>query len=111
VQHKYGDCEREAPDLSYTRNPWLHLAAGSLRLSFEAQDVIGLRLAKAAAGDFDTPEEAVRMVAEKGQAAWDASWVVAQSLMTGQGHLAPARALALYRRRVRANQRRLRATP
>jgi hypothetical protein len=95
--------------LSYTRNPWLHLAEGSLRLSLEAQDVIGLRLAKAAAGDFDAPEEAVRMVAEKGQAAWDASWVVAQSLMTGQGHLAPARALALYRRRVRANQRRLRA--
>jgi hypothetical protein len=97
--------------LSYTRNPWLQLAAGSWRLGLEAQDVIGLRFAKAAAGDFDNPEEAVRMVAEKGQAAWDASWVVAQSVMAGEGHLAPARTLALYRRRVRANQRRLRAAP
>ena len=97
--------------MSYIRNPWLHLAENSLRLGLEAQDVIGLRLAKAAAGDFDTPEEAVRLVAEKGQAAWDASWMVAQSVMAGQGHLAPARTLALYRRRVRANQRRLRAGP
>ena len=71
MQHKHGGNEREVPVLSHTRNPWLHLAAGSLRLSLEAQDVIGLRLAKAAAGDFDAPEEAMRMVTEKGQAAWD----------------------------------------
>jgi hypothetical protein len=97
--------------LSNTRNPWLQLAEGSFRLSLEAQDVIGLRLAKAAAGDFDAPEEAVRMVTEKSEAAWEAGWVVAQSFMSGQVHLAPARTLALYRRRVRANQRRLRGKP
>jgi hypothetical protein len=28
-------------------------------------------------------------------------------MIAGEGHLAPARALALYRRRIQANQRRL----
>ncbi|HXU99601.1 MAG TPA: hypothetical protein VG166_03785 [Caulobacteraceae bacterium] len=89
------------------RNPWFSFAADSIRLGIEAQDVIGLRLIKAAWGDFDAGEEAVRMVAEKALAAWDAHCLITQSLIAGEGHLAPARALNLYRRRVRANQRRL----
>jgi hypothetical protein len=47
------------------------------------------------------------MVSEKAQAVLDAQVVLATSVMSGQGHLAPARAVALYRRRVKANQRRL----
>jgi len=94
------------------RNPWLSLAADSMRLGFEAQDVIGLRMIKAACGGFDAGDEAMRMVTEKSQAAWDASFLVTRSVIAGEGHLAPARALALYRRRVKANQRRLsRTTP
>ncbi|HEY5290346.1 MAG TPA: hypothetical protein VIJ59_09950 [Caulobacteraceae bacterium] len=89
------------------RNPWLSLAGDSIRLGLEAQNVIGLRLIKAAWGDADSADEAMRMVMEKNQAAWDASCVVARSVIAGEGHLAPARALALYRRRIRANQRRL----
>jgi len=46
-------------------------------------------------------------VAEKGKAAWDANLMLTKSLLTGEGHLAPARAVALYRRRVNANKRRL----
>jgi len=97
--------------MSQYRNPWLQLAADSLRLSFEAQDVIGLRMAKAASGDFDAGQEAFLMVAEKGQAVWDATFLVTRSVIAGEGHLAPARAVTMYRRRVRANQRRLTRKP
>ncbi|MGH7024535.1 MAG: hypothetical protein ACREEB_13240 [Caulobacteraceae bacterium] len=90
------------------RNPWLSLAADLVRLGLEAQDVIGKRLIKAAWGDFDPRDEGVRMIAEKALATWEAAFVVTQSVIAGQGHLAGARALALLRRRVRANQRRLR---
>ncbi|MGI9170176.1 MAG: hypothetical protein ACR2FH_08385 [Caulobacteraceae bacterium] len=89
------------------RNPWFSLSMDAMRLGFEAQSVIGLRMAKAAWGGAAAQDEAERMVSEKAQAALDAQVVIATSLMTGQGHLGPARAMALYRRRVRANQRRL----
>jgi hypothetical protein len=88
-------------------NPWFSLVEDSMRLTFEAQDVIGLRIAKAASGSFDAADEAVRMVIEKSQAAWDASFLITQSMIAGEGHLAPARAVDLYRQRVRANRRRL----
>jgi len=51
------------------------------------------------------------MVAEKGQAVWDATFLVTRSVIAGEGHLAPARAVTMYRRRVRANQRRLTRKP
>jgi hypothetical protein len=88
-------------------NPWLSFAADAIRLGLEAQDVIGLRLIKAAWGGVGAREEAILMVVEKSKAAWDANAVITRSLMAGEGHLAPARALALYRRRVHANHRRL----
>jgi hypothetical protein len=40
-------------------------------------------------------------------AALEANLVVAESLVAGEAHLAPARTLALYRSRVRANRARL----
>jgi hypothetical protein len=89
------------------RNPWFSLAMDAMRLGMEAQSVIGLRMAKAAWGGIAAQDEAERMVAEKAKAAVDAQMVFATSLLTGQGHLGPARAMALYRRRVQANQRRL----
>jgi hypothetical protein len=89
------------------RNPWFSLSMDAMRLGFEAQSVIGLRLAKAAWGGAAAQDEAQLMVCEKTQAAIDAQVVLATSLLSGQGHLGPARAVALYRRRVKANQRRL----
>lgn len=89
------------------RNPWLSLTMDAMRLGMEAQTVIGLRMAKAAWGGAAAQDEAELMVSEKAKAAIDAQMVMASSLMTGQGHLGPARAMALYRRRVLANQRRL----
>ena len=89
------------------RNPWFSLSMDAMRLGLEAQNVIGLRLAKAAWGGAAAQDEAHRMVSEKAQAVLDAQVVLATSVMSGQGHLGPARAVALYRRRVKANQRRL----
>jgi hypothetical protein len=48
------------------------------------------------------------MISEKTEAALDAQLQIGRSAMSGRLDLAPARAIALYRRRVRANQRRLR---
>ena len=77
------------------------------QLLFEAQGVIGLRLAGASRGDLEAGEEAWLMCVEKGQAAWDTQLVLLTSIATGEGHLAAERAIELYRRRIRANHRRL----
>jgi hypothetical protein len=49
------------------------------------------------------------MTSEKAEAALDALFVIGDSLLNGEAHLAPARTLALYRRRVQANRSRLTA--
>jgi hypothetical protein len=47
------------------------------------------------------------MVSEKIRAASEAQLGFMTDVMTGAGHLGPQRAVARYRRKVRANQRRL----
>ena len=88
-------------------NPWFDLSRDTLMLGLESQSVIGLRFLKAVPGGEAAQQEATLMVAEKAQAVIDAQMVFAKSIMTGQPHLGPGRAVALYRRRVQANQRRL----
>jgi hypothetical protein len=88
-------------------NPWLNLAYDAFSLAMESGEVIGLRLARVAAGRFDIGDEAVRMVTEKAFAARDAAVIAAGSLAVGEAHEAAAGAMAVYRRRVAANQRRL----
>ncbi len=89
------------------RNPWFTLSRDAMLLGLESQTVIGLRLMKAAMGGEAAQREATLMVTEKAQAVVDAQMVLARSALAGQPHLGPGRALALYRRRVQANQRRL----
>jgi hypothetical protein len=91
--------------------PLVELSLNAARLAIEAGEVIGLRLIQAAFGGVETGDEALLMITEKAQAAFDAQIVVAQSLLAGEGHLAPARAVALYRGLVQANSRRLSADP
>lgn len=88
-------------------NPWLALSRDAMMLGLESQSVIGLRLLKAAMGGEAAQKEAGLMVAEKAQAVVDAQMVLARSALAGEAHLGPGRALALYRRRVQANRRRL----
>ena len=83
------------------------LSTSALQLGLEAQQVIGLRMAKAALGGPAAQEEAALMVTEKAEAAMEAHAVFATAWMTGAGPLAPSRTLSLYRRTVRANRRRL----
>jgi hypothetical protein len=89
------------------RNPWLGIGLDAWRLGFEASQVIGLRTMKIAAGGVEGHAEAERMVAEK----IDAGLALQTMAMTGalgvSAASASARTLAHYRRKVRANRRRL----
>ncbi len=86
---------------------WSKLFSDSMLLGFNANKVIALRLAKIARGGAAADAESRLMVDEKIKAAMDANMAAAQSVMTGQAHLAPKRALAVYKRKVRRNLRRL----
>jgi hypothetical protein len=83
------------------------LPLDAMRLGIEAQSVIALRMMKVAAGGPAAQREINLMVAEKTRAAVDVQLEAGLSVLSGKAHLAPARTVALYRRRVRANQRRL----
>jgi hypothetical protein len=108
VQHNWPQRSLPVNTMTSERdNSWLHLAVDAFSLAVESGEVIGLRLARAFSGRFDIGDEAVRMVVEKACAACDAAAVVADNLATGDAHEAAAGALAVYRRRVAANQRRL----
>jgi len=98
--------DAESKHMKSRLNPVLKLALSSARLGAEASEVIGLRVFQAAFG-LAPYSEAKLMITEKAQAAVDAQFLIARSVMAGEAHLAPSRAVALYRRRVQANRRRL----
>ena len=79
---------------------WWKLGVDSTMLAMESQAVIGLRLAKLAAGGSAAQVEAQRMISEKMVAAGEAAMVMATGGST-------ANVVAGYRRKVRANKRRL----
>ena len=76
-------------------------------LGFEAQSVVALRLMKLAAGGSNANEEAARMVDEKIAAFHHAQHTVATALMQGKGAGAANKVLSGYRKKVRANRKRL----
>ena len=89
------------------RNPWFRAGMNAWSLAFEASSVIALRTLKLATGSADAEVEVQRMVSEKIEAG-----LALQALaLTGGLGLTPqsaaGRALAHYRRKVRANRRRL----
>lgn len=89
------------------RNSWMTASMDAWRLGIEASAVIGLRTMKIAAGGTEAQAEANRMVAEKIESLWS----LQASAMTGALGSTPQRAaaktIAHYRRKVRANRRRL----
>ena len=89
------------------RNPWLSLSLDMMRLGMEAQTVVALRMMKLGAGGAASATEAELMVSEKIKAAVETHTQLMTSALSGKAHLAPARAVAHYRRQVRANARRL----
>jgi len=89
------------------RNPWLRLSSDAWSLAIESSSVIGLRAMTIAAGGPNAQVETERMVREKIEAGLD---LQAKALSGGLGvtaHGAAAKTVAHYRRRVRANRRRL----
>ena len=89
------------------RNPWFGIGLDAWSLAFEAGSVVTLRSLKLAAGGAAAEAEAARMVAEKVEAALA---LQAKAVSGGLGASpagAAARTLAHYRRKVRANRRRL----
>jgi hypothetical protein len=89
------------------RNPWIGLTADAWLLGLEASWVIGLRVMKLAAGGAAATAEADLMVREK----IAAGLALQAKAMTGGLGASPAAAaaktLSHYRRKVRANRRRL----
>jgi len=89
------------------RNPWLKIGLDVWSLGMESSSVIGLRTMKIAAGGAAADAESRLMVDEKIKAGLE--WQT-MMLTGGLGLTAPraaAKTLAHYRRKVRANRRRL----
>ncbi|MBI1778311.1 MAG: hypothetical protein HYR63_23480 [Proteobacteria bacterium] len=86
---------------------WQKLAADTVMLMAEAQMVVALRLGKLAGGGAAAEAECRRMVDEKWSAAVASHWDWLRLLAAGRGHDAMGRSISSYRRKVRANRRRL----
>jgi hypothetical protein len=89
------------------RNPWFRAGFYAWSLGLEASSVIALRTLKIAIGGRAAEAEAHRMVSEK----IDAGLTLQALALTGRLGLTPnsaaTKTLAHYRRKVRANRRRL----
>jgi hypothetical protein len=89
------------------RNPWFRTGFYAWSLGLEASSVIALRTLKIAAGGVAAEAETRRMVSEKLETGLA---LQALALTGGLGltaHSAATKTLAHYRRKVRANRRRL----
>ena len=87
--------------------PWVSLGLQSAKLAIEAQQVVALRMARLAAGGPNAYREATRMVTEKVAAFAAAQRVMLGAAGTDKNGKTSKKVLALYRRRVAANKRRL----
>ena len=77
-------------------------------LGFEAQQVIGLRLMRLAAGGASGQAEAGRMVTEKFAALAEAQTAaVTTAIEGGNSHRLGKKVVGVYKKRVRGNRRRL----
>jgi hypothetical protein len=89
-------------------NPWFLLAWDAVQLGFEAQSVIALRLVRLATGGATAWTEARRMVSEKAAASVETHVATMGGTLKGQeSALAAEKILRIYKKRVRANKRRL----
>jgi hypothetical protein len=83
------------------------LFTDTISMSVAANTVIAVRLTKMALGVVDPKHEGVLMVSEKIEAATEATFEAARSFAAGEGHRAAGRAVAVYKKRVDGNLRRL----
>jgi hypothetical protein len=88
-------------------NRWIGIGFDAWLLGLEASTVIGLRTLKLAQGGAEAQAEAERMVREKLEAGLALQALAATGGLGATPASASARTVAHYRRRVRANRRRL----
>ena len=86
---------------------WFRWNLDLMALGVEASSVMALRMVKLAEGGPLAAAEAERMVTEKFLAAAEVQADAWASALSGRPHLTPTRAVAHYRRKVRANRKRL----
>ncbi|HEY5288551.1 MAG TPA: hypothetical protein VIJ59_00830 [Caulobacteraceae bacterium] len=89
------------------RIPWLGMGMNAWSLGLEASAVIGLRMMKLAAGGPAGAAEAQRMVSEKFRAAASLQSLALRGGLGLTASGAASKTLTHYRRKVRANRRRL----
>jgi hypothetical protein len=88
-------------------NPWLALTFQAAQLGLEAQSVIALRLMRLAGGGAPSLTEAGLMVTDKMAALAEAQFAAAATVLAGNSHNVATKVLQVFKKRVRANQRRL----
>jgi hypothetical protein len=89
-------------------NPWFSLSFKAFQLGLEAQSVVALRMMRLASGGARAQTEVGRMVSEKAVAAVEAQVGATAAALAGhKDHVIAGKALKIFRKRVRANKRRL----
>jgi hypothetical protein len=88
-------------------NSWLSLGFQTAQLGLEAQRVVALRLMRLAGGGTSGLTEARLMVTDKMAAMSEAHFAAAAGVLTGDSHKAAKHVLRVFKKRVRANRRRL----
>ncbi len=88
-------------------NPWFGIGLDAWSLGLEASTVMGLRAMRIAEGGPGARAEAQRMVSEKVEAAAALQVMALTGALGATAPSASARTIAHYRRKVRANRRRL----
>ena len=92
-------------------NAWCALSLQAARLGWDAQGVIALRMMRLATPNAGGRTEARRMVTEKVAALAEAQTAAAAAVMKGgKSHRVAKKVLGVYKKRVRANKRRLTRT-
>jgi len=92
---------------SNTMFPWATMAFQSTMLAIEANQVITMRLTKMALGGPDVKREAELMVSEKLETMAQGGQMMMMAALGGQHDLGADKVMRLYRRKVRANRKRL----
>jgi hypothetical protein len=87
--------------------PWLALTFQAAQFGLEVQSVMTLRLMRVAAGGIRGRREARLMVVEKMAALTEAQVAAAATIMTGRSHIVAKKVVRVFKKRVRANRKRL----
>jgi hypothetical protein len=89
-------------------NAWCTLSLQAAKLGWDAQGVIALRMMRLATPSAGGRTEARRMVTEKVAALAEAQTAAAAAVIKGgKSHRVAKKVLGVYKKRVRANKRRL----